>query len=339
MKKIAGILILFLCFSSQYANSQKKRITREEYIEKYAKIAVKEMKRSGIPASITLAQGMLESDNGNSRLATKGYNHFGIKCHNSWKGKKMYHDDDLKQECFRVYKSARESFKDHTDFLVNGNRYAFLFDLNPTDYKRWAKGLSKAGYATNPKYAKILIRIIEDNKLYRYDKGKIPGKQKDKDLADNSKKEEKQKEKDKQQKPSSKDVGDYEITQGRALKTRNGVEYVEIKKGDTYYRIAREFDLTLNQLYNYNDLRKGTTQLKSGDILYIQLKRGRAEPGKDYHIVKEGETMHSIAQKYGMRLKKLYRKNRMEEGTEPEAGTKLWLRKRKRNEDGQRFIF
>ena len=129
------------------------------------------MKQFGVPASITLAQAMLESDNGNSTLAVKANNHFGIKCHKDWTGATIYHDDDRKGECFRKYKNPEQSFNDHSLFLRGGKRYAFLFDLTPTDYKAWAHGLKKAGYATNPKYAELLIKIIEDNEFYRFDQG------------------------------------------------------------------------------------------------------------------------------------------------------------------------
>ena len=155
--------------------SEKKKtfvsIERKDYIKEYNSLAIKEMKRSGIPASITLAQAMLESDNGNSTLARKANNHFGIKCHSSWKGAKVYHDDDKRNECFRKYKSIYSSYIDHSDFITNNNRYQFLFELSLSDYKAWAKGLQKAGYATSRTYAELLIKIIDNNQLYVYDQG------------------------------------------------------------------------------------------------------------------------------------------------------------------------
>ena len=160
--------LLNLCFIHLEAQSAG-RMSREEYIEMYSDIAMKEMLRSGVPASITLAQGMLESDNGNSSLAKKSNNHFGIKCHNDWTGKKVHHDDDSRHECFRKYKTVYDSYVDHSDFLMNTSRYAFLFDLDVKDYRGWAKGLKKAGYATSRTYADMLIRIIEENDLHRYD--------------------------------------------------------------------------------------------------------------------------------------------------------------------------
>lgn len=163
-----SILIVF-CTTSVILLAQSK--SRSQYIEEYHELAIKEMNRVGIPASITLAQGMLESGNGNSTLARKSNNHFGIKCHNDWKGKRVYHDDDRKGECFRKYKTVYQSYIDHSDFLTGKQRYASLFELKTTDYKGWAKGLKKAGYATDPKYAHRLIEIIEENNLDRFDRG------------------------------------------------------------------------------------------------------------------------------------------------------------------------
>jgi len=165
MKKCLLILFLFSCF---LAVSQSKT---EAYIEKYSQIAVDEMNMYNIPASITLAQGILESGNGESRLAVDGKNHFGIKCHSNWNGKTIIEDDDEKGECFRKYNRVSDSYRDHSLFLNERGRYAFLFEYNKTDYKKWAKGLKKAGYATNPKYPTLLINLIEKYDLSRFDKG------------------------------------------------------------------------------------------------------------------------------------------------------------------------
>ena len=165
------VALFFILTGIHLSVFSQNKISREEYISMYSHIAVNNMKQFGVPASITLAQAMLESDNGNSTLAVKANNHFGIKCHKDWTGATIYHDDDRKGECFRKYKNPEQSFNDHSLFLRGGKRYAFLFDLTPTDYKAWAHGLKKAGYATNPKYAELLIKIIEDNELYRFDQG------------------------------------------------------------------------------------------------------------------------------------------------------------------------
>ena len=159
------LLLLIICNATTFAQTK----ARSQYISEYSEIAIDEMNRSGIPASITLAQGILESGNGKSELARKSNNHFGIKCHSSWKGARVYHDDDEQGECFRKYEEVRHSFEDHTDFLVRGSRYKFLFELEPGDYKGWAEGLKKAGYATSPDYAERLIKIIEDEMLYVFD--------------------------------------------------------------------------------------------------------------------------------------------------------------------------
>lgn len=322
-------LLISILFSLISILVYSQKMTREAYIEEYKDFAIREMKRSGVPASITLAQGMLESDNGNSRLALDANNHFGIKCHSSWQGKKIYEDDDEKQECFRKYKSALESYKDHSDFLKNGARYAFLFQLKQTDYKGWAKGLSKAGYATNPKYPDLLIKIIEDNDLHQYDKGiKVDA---DSNLiADNSKpKREKPKRIRKNNGQKLGDVDNYTVNlYQREVKLNNRIKYVKVKKGDTFIKIAQEFEMMAGQIYRYNDLDKNAS-LVEGQLLYIQPKRSKAEFGNDFHFVQEGETMYTISQKYGIKLSKLYFKNNLTAGTKINVGDKLWLRKRK----------
>jgi len=298
------ILVLLACRDA--ANAQK--YTREEYISAYEKWAIDEMKRSGIPASITMAQGLLESDNGNSTLATKGNNHFGIKCH-GWKGKKIYHDDDARNECFRKYKSPRESYTDHTDFLMNSPRYSTLFELEHTDYKGWAKGLKRAGYATAPKYADLLIRIIDENDLQRLDKGKkiSPRPGETADLPD---------------------IDEFEISiPHRMILVRNRIEYIIVKEGDTYQSLTEELALMPFELAKYNEILRDAS-LGQGQELYLQPKRGKASVEFRYHTVEEGETMYRISQMYGIKLKKLYQKNLMQGGEEPEPGSQLSLRKK-----------
>lgn len=293
----------------------QSKISRQEYITKYADIAIRQMKQYGVPASIILAQGMLESDNGNSSLATKANNHFGIKCHKDWTGGTMYHDDDRKNECFRKYKDSEGSYMDHSLFLRGGRRYATLFDLKSTDYKGWAHGLKKAGYATNPKYAEMLIKIIEDNELYNFDKGIV--------VAVES-----------PHKGTGKlvDVDGFtiDIYKTRPVYTRNRVKYVIVKEGDTFELLTKELSLMPWQLYKYNDLNKDST-LRVGQEIYTQPKRWRAERNHSVHTVEIGETMYSISQMYGVKLKSIYRKNRMKVGEEPEVGQLVNLRKRKNN--------
>lgn len=279
---------------------------KEDYIMRYVDIAVLQMTKSGVPASIILGQACLESAYGQSSLTKNAKNHFGIKCHRSWKGEKVYHDDDLENECFRKYKYDEDSFIDHSDFLRYNNRYASLFDLPPTDYKSWAYGLKKAGYATSPKYAETLIKVIEDNKLYLYDK--------DVDV----------------EQPSPTMLVKMEserfiIQLDRKVYTRNDVKYVIAHEGDTYENIADEFKLTKRELLKYNDLDK-KSKIYAGQELYIKPKKTRASLNFPIHIVQENETMHQISQKYAVKLSKLYKYNNMKRGMQPEKDQEIFMR-------------
>lgn len=302
-------LLIFLSMIDLFA----QQMTRQEYIDAYKVIAIKEMKRSGIPASITLAQGLLESNNGNSRLATKGNNHFGIKCHD-WKGKEIYHDDDEKNECFRKYKSANESYMDHTDFLMNSPRYEFLFSYEQTDYKGWAKGLKKAGYATSPQYANLLVDIIEENELYVYDKPQRNKKPKDdQELADI-------------------DEQEFEITEPhRNVLVRNRINCILAREGDTYQTLTEEMEMMPFELSKYNEFTRDS-KIAKGQLIYLQPKRKKASVEFKYHTVEEGENMYHISQMYGIKLKHLYRMNMMNRGDEPEEGVILNLRKARKEE-------
>ncbi len=295
-----------------------QKLTRTEYIEKYAETAVREMKATGIPASITLAQGCLESGNGNSTLATKANNHFGIKCHKNWKGKTIRHDDDEKNECFRSYRSADESFRDHSDFLRYSDRYAALFNLELTDYKGWAYGLQKAGYATAKTYAESLIRIIEENELYRYDKldrkarEELPPTPMEAEFSTAFKPY-----------PGHKL---YTASLGREIRTTNGVAWIIAREGDTYAGLAKEFNLFRGEILRFND-RSRNTALQPGEMVYVEAKKRESAKNLDKHVVEEGETMRGLAQRYAVKMKKLYQYNAMRPGTEPEPGTILNLRK------------
>ncbi len=299
------IAVIYIISAGSYAQTLK--MTREEYIAKYKELAVKEMERTGIPASITMAQGILESGSGNSRLAQKANNHFGIKCHD-WDGKKLKHDDDARRECFRKYRSVEESYRDHSDFLVGKSRYASLFDLDPVDYRQWAIGLKKAGYATSPSYAEALIRIIEENSLYLLDQG-VDVPESAVHFANNTKRR------------SAKDP----VSKQRQVLENNRVKYIIVKKGDSFESLTEELDLLPWQLAKYNET-SGNRPLSEGQVLYIQPKRSKAEAGKRIHKVKSGETMYSISQKYAVKLEKLYSRNQMEDGIEPHSGTELLLR-------------
>lgn len=310
---ILTLLLVNSCGTQRLQTVSVPSLDGQKYIDTYQGIAIKEMKRSGIPASITLAQGMLESGYGNSTLAREAKNHFGIKCHD-WKGPKVYHDDDKKNECFRKYRNVQESYKDHTDFILGGQRYRFLFDLRYNDYKGWSHGLKKAGYATDPQYAKRLISLIEKYKLYELDKG--------------NKRSFKSFSADKQ--INYNEDSDFIVTVGRNIHKRNRIDYIIAQEGDSFKKIADDMEMMLWEVYKYNELSR-EAQPEKGQVIYLQPKRNKAEIGNDFHFVKEGETMYMISQKYGIKLKKLYKKNRMEEGEQPEAGQKIWLRKKKTN--------
>lgn len=277
------------------------KLTPEQYVEKYKSIAITEMHRTGIPASITLSQGYLESGCGNSTLATKANNHFGIKCHKGWNGDSYYIEDDdydengnLRKSCFRVYKNAEESYLDHSEFLTGRSRYSFLFELRTTDYKGWARGLRKAGYATNPKYADLLINIIERYELYEYDQAK------EKKLLASSRLE-------------KKDV--FEI---------NDVPAIAYDGQMTIREIRDKFFTAEWQIYKYNDFNR-KTPLKKGQIIYLKPKRKFLRDVGEFHVVKPGENMQYISQLRGIKLKKLYKLNLMQNGQEPKAGEKLSL--------------
>lgn len=274
-----------------FVSVTSQNMTRKQYIEQYSKDAITQMHKYKIPASITMAQGILESSNGNSRLAVKGNNHFGIKCHN-WDGKKIYEDDDKKNECFRKYDNVLASFEDHSLFLKKYNRYAFLFDLKITDYKSWAKGLKTAGYATNKKYADLLIKLIEENQLYELDKVE----EAQSIVAESSR---------------------------NVYLHPNRIKYVISKEGETLLEIAKEFDMRLWQLYKYNDI-ENVYELTKGEKIFIQPKKNKGKV--ESHIVEDGESMRSISQFYGVKLKKLKRRNKHLSGFEIKSGFKIKLR-------------
>jgi LysM repeat protein len=299
------------------------------YIEKYKELAISEMKRTGIPASITLAQGMIESDFGRSRLAREANNHFGIKCHNNWTGPTIRHNDDRRNECFRKYRRPEESFYDHSDFLKEGSRYAFLFDLSSQDYKGWARGLKKAGYATNPDYSNMLIRKIEENNLSRFDRRDYRADAKIQPAVEPAITEEivtTDTIDDPKNVPYNSE-GDIKAIPVR-IRENNRIQYIIVREGETAESIQEDFQLLKWELAKYNELEAGFIP-QPGQILYLQPKRDKAEPGKEFHTVLEGETIHLISQKYGVRVKKLYEYNRLSEGTDPEPGTRIWLRNMK----------
>lgn len=336
---ISLILVISLLFFSCRAQRTLVSIspvngTAEEYIQMYKDLAVSEMRRTGVPASITLAQGMLESDYGRSSLARLGNNHFGIKCHKDWTGKTIRQHDDRRNECFRKYTRPEDSFYDHSEFLKSGSRYDFLFDLDPLDYKAWARGLKKAGYATHPDYANLLIRKIEENHLYNYDLNystplaKLQEKSTPKVMPDLPVKT--TSEQVNAESVESSEVKQSAITFGGVMARaprimeNNRIRYIIVKDGETKEKIESEFQMLKWELARFNDLDDNFT-LMAGQMLYLEPKKDKAAAGIEYHIVSGGETMHSISQKYGIKLKSLLEMNRMDKGSEPLAGQKIWL--------------
>ena len=278
----------------------KPKLTVEQYIEKYSALAVEEMYRSHIPASITLAQGILESGNGNSRLATKANNHFGIKCKTTWTGQTLYEDDDAPQECFRKYDAAIDSYRDHSDFLMNNKRYAFLFDLDSKDYKAWAFGLKKAGYATNPQYPELLITFIEKHGLHKYDEIKIS--------------EEEQKEK-------AEEKAEIVKTYGKEIMI-NGVPAITAKANESFAQIALNYEIKVYNLYKYNDLQKDD-ECKTGDTIFIKSKKNKAEI--ETYVFAEGDNIHAISQRFGIKIEKILLRNNLILNQQPAVGQIIYL--------------
>ncbi len=312
MNRIKMTLVaLFACVAAGAASAQYSvdgpRMTRQQYIEQFKQLAIEHMEIYGIPASIKMAQALHESDNGNSRLAREANNHFGIKCKSNWTGETITHTDDAPDECFRKYASAEDSWRDHSEFLDNSPRYQDLFKLDPKDYKGWAYGLMKAGYATNPRYAEALIKIIEDNQLYLLDEGQpLPT------LAENTP-EETVKPVEVEESRDKIDVDNYRISSmtsknGRPIYHNNQSQFVMAVPGDTYETIAAEFGMSAKKLRKYNDVYPAAA-VAPGEMVYIKAKARRATNGKMIHVARPGDTMHSIAQQYGIRLKSLLKIN------------------------------
>lgn len=350
MKNLTSILTAFLLAVLPMAGAQKS--PQEKYIEKYAPTAVREMYRSGVPASITLAQGLLESRCGESPLATKGNNHFGIKCHNTWKGARMYQDDDAKGECFRVYKTADESFVDHSDFLRYRDRYKFLFDLRTTDYKGWAYGLKKAGYATDPAYPKKLIKLIEDYHLYEYDKKKrswagdvtqakpevketVEKKHKEKPQRKPSRRHSKETEQTIPESPlqmeqvhpvKKEKVEVLRFTLSREMFSQNGVPFVYSVEGETYESIAKQYNLFPREILKINDLTE-SRPLAPGTIVYLQAKKKQTARGLDKYVCEGGEDLRDISQRFAVSLKSIRKLNNIQGDPVLREGDVIKLRK------------
>ena len=291
--------LLFFIATLAEAATQRKIPSYEKYIKTYSALAIEQQKYK-IPASITLAQGLLESGSGQSDLARRSNNHFGIKCHSDWRGGRVYHDDDLRGECFRKYKRVEDSYEDHSKFLKR-SRYDRLFQLKITDYKGWARGLQKCGYATDRAYANKLIKVIEDYELYRYDTGKVHK------LTRQEKKKLK-----------------YPTVKYTIYRTY-GLLYVYAKENDSFDQIAQNLDFPVKDLKKFNEVPEDFP-LQKGDIVYIEKKKKKADKPNYDHVVQVGESMHSIAQKYGIQIKSLYKMNKKDKDYVPEEGDVLKLR-------------
>jgi len=299
MKKM--LLLLCLTFLPFTVDSDSLVDPAIGYIAKYSEIAVREMYRSGVPASITLAQGLLESGKGLGYLAIQANNHFGIKCHQDWQGERVYYDDDEKGECFRKYPTPEESFVDHSNFLRFKPRYASLFEYNTADYKSWAYGLKSAGYATDPKYAEKLIAIVERYDLSQYDV-----------------KEERQKmeipetpsELEKPERFISKGaIGKYSVTLKREILQKNGIPFIYARAGETYKSIAENYDLFTSELEAINDVRSSHRELSAGDVVYLHRKASKASKGLDLYVCQEGDDLWKISQRFAIRLSSLMKMN------------------------------
>lgn len=304
-KRTNSVVLALVCllFSIQGASAQMKwNSAYQSYIDQYKDLAIEQMLRYNIPASITLAQGLFESAAGRSNLTRSGNNHFGIKCH-GWTGKRTYHDDDAAGECFRAYDNARQSYEDHSRFLATQSRYARLFSLKRTDYRGWARGLKQCGYATNPQYASKLTQIIELYGLNKYDRATTY----DRFIAKHA---------------SEESPGPDGVRY--VIKAYNDNYYVIAKKGETFKSLGKELGISGRKLAKYNERDKRET-LDDGDVIYLKKKRNKAEQNfkNRPHTVKAGESMYSIAQKYGIRLKSLYKKNRLSPDYNIRVGDKL----------------
>ncbi|MGM9759408.1 MAG: glucosaminidase domain-containing protein [Parabacteroides sp.] len=308
MKSLLRFSFWLLCFTlvtvPAGAESHRKLTSYQKYIQQYSLLAVKQQQQYKIPASITLAQGLLESGAGMSDLARRSNNHFGIKCHD-WKGASVSHDDDERGECFRKYDKVEDSYIDHSKFLTERPRYAPLFKLNIKDYKGWAKGLQKCGYATDRAYANKLIKVIEDYSLYRFDSAKLK--------------------KTKKTQPVKPEKQPLLVSVSYQVYRTNGLIYVYAKENDSFEQIAASLGFKVSQLKKYNEVPEDFP-LQAGDIVYLQKKKSKADKPKYDHVVGIGESLHSISQKYGIQIKSLYKLNHLSKDYVPEEGDVLLLR-------------
>jgi hypothetical protein len=333
-KSYGSFLIIFLVlFPGGKIFSQTPQIPDyKSYIEKFKKIAIEEMKIYKIPASITLAQGIIESNCGLSPLAFEANNHFGIKCHKDWTGEKYFYDDDEKQECFRKYNNAEESYRDHSIFLTTRPRYAALFSLDSNDYTGWAMGLKQAGYATNPNYPSILIRIIETHNLSRFDKQESYIAEDETNTVQASEVVEEtialvSDSRLFKKGYKSPDIGSYKTLRttetGRIVYENNGIPFILARQGDTWYGIAKEFGIYAFQVYKDNDMLE-MDAITTGQIIYLEPKKRKGVA--DTYIVKKSDSVYSISQETGVKLKLLLKYNNLRGDEDLRPGQQIHLR-------------
>jgi LysM repeat protein len=328
MKKLKLPLSIIALFVSAILSAQPADVIKT-YIETYKDLAIEEMKRTGVPASITLAQGIHETFAGQSVLVKKSNNHFGIKCKSDWKGESVSHDDDARGECFRKYSTAAESYRDHSDFLKNRSHYASLFTLDPTDYEAWAYGLKKAGYATNPKYPQVLIKLIKEYNLQDYTLIAMDLKKAD-DAMWVKKGTIAIMEGDENGPPPPPLVYDEPVTAKVTKSYPSGVfkinetNVVFVTKGTSYLAIAEQHGVQLNRLFEFNDISSATDVAQADQLVFLQRKKRTG--ANEFYIVVAGETLYDIAQEEGIRLESLLAYNHLKAGMQPEAGEKLYLR-------------
>lgn len=316
MLKIRNTLFFLMLLLAPVVFSQQSEVIKN-YINTYKDLAIAEMQRTGVPAAITLAQGIHESGAGQGKLVMMSNNHFGIKCKSNWTGESVKHDDDARGECFRKYKQPEDSYRDHSDFLRNGKHYAFLFQLDPSDYTAWAHGLKKAGYATNPKYPQVLIKLIEDYNLQEYTLialGKN-GQATDNVIAKNDL-------------PLVKPAAD-EMPQAKRPVYPDGefkineTKVVFVKKGTPFLAVAKQYDVDLSKIFEFNEIPR-VQESDKDQLIYLQRKRKTGV--NEFHIVQPGETLHDIAQLNAIRLESLQELNWLKENEIPAAGEKLSLK-------------
>jgi LysM repeat protein len=307
-RKPVQIIFLLLFVSQSVTLFSQTDSSHWDYIGKWSKAAIEEMHYSKIPASITMAQALHESRYGTSELAVKANNHFGIKCQTGWYGKTYTYQDDDRNTCFRLYDSAAQSYRDHSDFLMTRPRYAPLFQLDPADYAGWAHGLKKAGYATNPRYAFILIKLIEDYRLFLLDTMQ-PSLEPILSLTGD---------------PLPNRRGEP-ISPELKVFHRNRIDFLVVRPGDNIKKLTSQYNLLNWQIRKYNEIPRNE-DVRPGQVIYLQPKRKQAEAGYTFHTVEKGETMYGISQMYGIKLKWLYKRNHMKPGTQPKPGQEVWLR-------------